>query len=196
MTSLVRTAVLALGLSFVAVSPHAVAAPTAKITGGYTLVEFLPEFVGALASLLIAPTKVLPGTLYQRIGYFPITGGRIDAATAKGEVPHAGGLALTRGNTQVILSDFIIDTASGAPKLTGLVTADGSLVGRVHLFNIALPAGITLPLTVPPGPDILLIEGNKVTLSADAAAALNGLFATNAFTAGFNIGIASVYGNY
>jgi len=196
MHSLVRTAALVMGLSLTAIAPNAAASPTAKLTGGYTLVEFLPEFVGALTSLQITPSKVLPGTLYQRIGYFPITGGRIDAATAKGEVPHSGGLALTRGNTQVLLTDFVIDTASGAPRLTGLVTANGSVVGRVPLFNLQLPAGLALPLTVPPGPDILLIEGNKVTLSADAAVALNALFATNAFVPGFDIGIASVYGNY
>ena len=196
MPSLVRAAFLAAGLSLAAISPQSIAGPTAKLTGGYTLVEFLPSFVQALSTLQITPTKVLPGTLYQRIGYFPITGGRIDAATAKAEVPHSGGLALTSGNVQVILSDFIIDTASGAPKLTGLVTANGSLVGRAHLFDITLPAGIALPLTLPPGPEILLIEGSRLTLSADAAGALNALFSTNAFAAGFSVGIASVYGNY
>lgn len=196
MHSFTRSALLALGLALSAVATPGIAAPTAKITGGYTLVEFLPEFIGALGSLQIAPTKVLPATLYQRIGYFPITGGRIDAATAKGEVPHSGGLALTRGNTQVVLSDFIIDTASGTPKLTGLVTANGSVAGRVPLFDIALPPGIALPLTLPPGPEILLIEGNRLTLTADAAVALNALFTTTAFVPGFAIGIASVYGNY
>lgn len=177
----------------VSVSP-AIAAPTAQITGGYTLVEFLPDFVGALASLQITPSKNLPGTLYQRIGFFPITGGRIDAANARAQIPHSGGLTLTKGATQVILSDFIIETTS-TPKLTGLVTANGSIVGRIPLFDVALPA-ISLPLVLPPGPEILLIEGSRITLTSDAATALNGVFATSAFTAGFAVGIASVYGNY
>ncbi len=195
MKSKLRTAVVALGLAASAAAPFATAAPTAQINNGYTLVELLPEFVAALTSLQIAPSKVLPGTLYQRVAYFPITGGRLDAATAKGEVPHSGGLTLARGATTVLLTDFIIDTASGAPKLTGLVTANGSLVGRIPLFNLQLPA-LSLPLTLPPGPQTLLIEGSRVTLSSEAAAALNGAFATTAFAAGFNIGIASVYGNY
>lgn len=195
MRTLIRTATVAAGIALSAAAPHAVASPTAQINGGYTLVEFLPEFVGALTSLQITPSKNLPGTLYQRIGFFPITGGRIDASNAKGEVPHSGGVTMTRGTTQVILSDFIIDTASGAPKLTGLVTANGSIVGRIPLFNVALPA-ISLPLTLPPGPEILLIEGSRITLTQEAATALNGVFATNAFAAGFNIGIASVYANY
>ncbi|MBL0289819.1 MAG: hypothetical protein IPQ15_03785 [Betaproteobacteria bacterium] len=196
MKSRIRNAIAVLGIAFGAVAvPPAVAAPTAQINGGYTLVEFLPDFVNALTSLGIAPSKTLPATLYQRIGYFPITGGRIDAATARGEVPHAGGLTLTKGATQVVLSDFIIDTASGQPKLTGIVTANGTIVGRIPLFNLALPA-IALPLTLPPGPEILLIEGNKVTLSQEAATALNAAFGTHAFVPGFNIGIASIYGNY
>jgi len=53
-----------------------------------------------------------------------------------------------------------------------------------------------LPLTLPPGPQILLIEGSKITLTHEAATAINGAFSTTAFTAGFNIGIASVYANY
>jgi hypothetical protein len=171
------------------------ASPTAQINGGYTLVEFLPEFVGALTTLGITPSKNLPGTLYQRIGFFPIVGGRIDAANARGEVPHSGGLKLTKGATQVILTDFIIDTAGAAPRLTGMVTANGSIVGRIPLFNLKLPA-IALPLTLPPGPEILLIEGSRMSLTQEAATALNGAFATTAFVPGFEIGIASVYGNY
>lgn len=192
--SKVRIAIVAAGIALSMGAPMATAAPTAQIRDGYTLVELLPEFVGALGSLGIAPSKALPGTLYQRIAFFPITGGRLDAANAKGEVPHSGGLTLTRGATQVIISDFIIDTTS-APKLTGIVTANGSIVGRIPLFNLALPQ-LVLPLQLPASPETLLIEGNRVTLTAEAATALNGAFGTSAFTPGFNIGIASVYANY
>ena len=71
MKSRIRNAIAVLGIAFGAVAvPPAVAAPTAQINGGYTLVEFLPDFVNALTSLGIAPSKTLPATLYQRIGYF------------------------------------------------------------------------------------------------------------------------------
>lgn len=189
-----RTAVVAAGIALSVAAPVASAAPTAQVRDGYTLVELLPEFVTALGSLGIAPSKVLPATLYQRIAFFPITGGRIDASNAKGEVPHSGGLTLTRGGTQVVISDFIIDTTS-TPKLTGIVTANGSIVGRIPLFNLTLPA-LALPLQLPAAPETLLIEGNRVTLTAEAASALNGAFGTTAFSPGFNIGIASVYANY
>ena len=190
----VRTAIAAAGLALAVAVPVATAAPTAQIRDGYTLVELLPEFTGALGSLGIAPSKVLPGTVYQRIAYFPITGGRLDASNAKGEVPHSGGITLSRGATQVLLTDFIIETTS-SPRLTGLVTANGTIVGRIPLFNLALPQ-LSLPLQLPAGPETLLIEGSRVTLATEAAAALNNVFGTTAFTPGFPVGIASVYANY
>lgn len=187
--------VLAFGVAAAAVSPHAMAAPTAQINSGYTLVEFLPGFVDALVSQAITPSKNLPGTLYQRIGFFPIVGGRLDLANAKAEIPHSGGVTLTKGSTKVVLSDFVVETTGPQPRLTGIVTADGDYVARIPLFNLALPT-LTLPLVVPPGPETLLIEGSLMTLTPEAATALNGVFATGAFTAGFNVGIASVYANY
>ncbi len=71
-----------------------------------------PDFAGCRAF------QAAPGTLHQRIALFPITGGRLDASNAKGEVPHSGGLKLTSATTQVIISDFVIDTTA-SPKLTG-----------------------------------------------------------------------------
>jgi hypothetical protein len=192
--SKVRAGILAAGIALSMGAPVASAAPTAQIQNGYTLVELLPGFVDALGSLGIAPSKTLPATLYHRLAYFPITGGRLDAATARGEVPHSGGLRLTRGTTQVVLSDFIIDTTA-SPRLTGLVTANGSIVGRIPLFDLALPA-LALPLQLPAGPETLLIEGSRVRLAAEAASALNGAFGTTAFAPGFEVGIASVYANY
>lgn len=195
MKSTIRTAAVALGIALSAAAPQALAAPTAQIYSGYTLVELVPGFTGALTSLEITPSKNLPATLYQSIAYFPIVGGRLDAANAKGEIPHSGGLTLTRGVTKVVISDFIIDTATAAPRLTGMVTANGSIVGRIPLFNLALPQ-LVLPLALPPGPETLLIEGSRVTLTQEAATALNGVFGTNAFVQGFYVGVASVYGNY
>ncbi len=192
--SKIQAALVAIGIAVSAAAPVANASPTAQLTGGYTLVEFSTGFVAALTSLQIAPSKVLPANLFA-VAYFPIVGGRLDASNAKGEIPHSGGLALTRDATKVILSDFIIDTASGAPKLTGIVTANGSIVGRIPLFNLALPP-LSLPLQLPAGPELLRIDSSGVTLTAEAATALNGVFGTTAFAAGFNIGIASVYANY
>ena len=69
--------------------------------------------------------------------------------------------------------------------MTGLVSANGSVVGRIPLFDLTLPASFV---------DVTLIrlDGISVTLRPEAAGALNAVFETTAFTAGFNIGTASV----
>jgi hypothetical protein len=170
------------------------AAPSAKISNGYTLVELAPTFVTALTSLNVAPGQVLPGIL-GGVAYFPITGGRIDLANAKGEIPHAGGLSLTAGSTKVELTDFIITTLGAAPQLTGIVTANGSVVGRIPLFNVALPAELRLPLAAPAAEQAFLLHGARLTLTAEAAGALNGAFGVTAFASGFGIGVAAVNAN-
>jgi hypothetical protein len=75
--------------------------------------------------------------------------------------------------------------------LTGLVIANGSVVGRIRLFDIALPAGITLPLQ-PAANRFFDLAGARLTLSGGAATALNGVFGVTAFTAGFPIGTGRV----
>lgn len=120
---------------------------------------------------------------------FPITSGQIDLANAKGEVIHSGGLTLTAGTTVVDLSQFIIDTTqSSGPVLTGLVKANGSVVGRIPLFTITLPS-LTLPLSVK---RTLTIPSAALILTDQAAEALNGAFNVTAFTVGIPVGTAKI----
>lgn len=183
---------LASAAAFTTLAPStASAAPTARVFSGYTLVELSSTFVGAITSLNVTPAAILPANLVPGLAYFPITGGRLDAANAKGEVPHSGGLSLTAGSTKVELTDFIIDTTGTQFKLTGLVTANGSVSTRIPLFNLALRPGVTLPLAPKAGTDLIVIGAN-VTLTAEAATALNGAFGVTAFTAGIPIGVAAV----
>ena len=79
------------------------------------------------------------------------------------------------------LLNFIIDTTDLV--LTGQVTVDGDLVARIPLFN--------LELTTPPEVKNikLTIRNVNVTLTAEAADALNAVFAVDA---DFSIGEAWV----
>ena len=77
---------------------------------------------------------------------------------------------LRRGSTTVRLESFIIDTTgAGGIVLTGLVSANGSVVGRIPLFDLTLPASFV---------DVTLIrlDGIGVTLRPEAAGALNAVF--------------------
>jgi hypothetical protein len=86
--------------------------------------------------------------------------------------------------------DFNIEL-TGTPGLTGLVVANGTVVGRIRLFDIALPAGITLPLR-PVANRFFDLDGARLTLNSGAATALNGVFGITAFAGGFPIGVGRV----
>ena len=186
---------LSLSASLVAVcmilTPSSVKAQNSQtIEGGLTTVSLSKGFVSALGTLGVTPGTVGPSVLYGGNAYFPVTSGIVDLDTANLQILHSGGLTLTAGSTKVTLSSFIIDTTGGSPTISGLVTANGTLLGRVTLFNLTLPSGITLPLK--PTFGILELNGVGVTLSSTAATDLNSVFKVSAFTPNFNIGTASV----
>lgn len=160
---------------------------------GNTRVDLSPVFVGALTSLNVTPRALGRSELFNGTAFFPIIEGTIDALNAKGEIAHSGGLSLTAGGTRVELRNFVIDTTGGTPVLTGLVVANRSVVGRIPLFDLQLPTSFQLPLRAIGG-RIVLIPNVGVTLTQTAATALNGAFGVTAFTAGFNIGTATVIG--
>ena len=167
---------------------HAFAQKTETIESGRTTVALAGGFVSALGSLGVTPGTIAPTRLHSGTVNFPVTGGAIDLDTAVGQVLHSGGLTLTAGQTQATLQSFI-DTTS-ASMITGLVSVDGKLLGRLPLFDLALPSGITLPLK--PRDGRIILKGVGVMLDSTAAGALNSVFHVSAFEGGFNIGTAKV----
>ena len=168
---------------------HASAQKTETIEGGRTTVALAAGFVSALESLDVTPGTVAPTRLHNGTVDFPVIGGAIDRETAVSQTLHSGGLTLIAGKTAVTLQSFIIDTTS-SPMITGLVSVDGKLLGRLPLFDLALPSGITLPLKL--HDNRILLRGVAVTLDSAAAEALNSVFHVSAFQGGFNIGTAKV----
>jgi hypothetical protein len=171
-------------------SPLSQAQKTKTIDRGRTTVALSSGFVSALGSLGVTPGTVGPTRLYSGTVDFPVTGGAIDLDTAAGQILHSGGLTLTAGSTEVVLQSFIIDTTGAAPVITGLVSVDGKLLGRLPLFDLALPSGLTLPLK--PADGLIILKGVGVTLDSTAAGALNSVFNVSAFKGGFGIGTAKV----
>ncbi len=171
---------------------RAVGQKTETIEGGRTTVSLANSFVSALGSLGVTPGTVSPSRLSDGKVSFPVIGGAIDLDTAAGQILHSGGLTLTAGPTKVTLQSFIIDTTV-APVITGLVSVNGKLVGRLPLFDLTLPSGITLPLK--PREGQLTLKGIDVTLDGVAAGALNSVFHVSAFKGGFVIGTAKTVVN-
>lgn len=183
MKQLISVACLAASFSF---------AQTVPVASGRTSVTLSSDFLSALTTLQVRPGVAGQGRLVGAVASFPITQGSVDATNARGEIFHTGGITLDAGtSTRVQLLNFTIDTSGNSPILSGVVLVNGSLVGRIPLFSLRLPAGLTLPLA-PRGGAVVDLNGVGVLLSRDAADALNGVFRVTAFVQGFNIGTANV----
>lgn len=181
---------LAAALSLTLASGAAFAEPTVSTLGGDTRVALSSTFVDALVSLGVTPSPSFPARLRQGTATFPIPTGEIDLDSAKGEIAHNGGLNLDAGGTRVNISSFQIDTTGAAPVITALVKVDDSLVGRITAFDLQLNSAPFVRKYLLYGN--LQIRSVDVTLSAEAAAALNDVFGVTAFSAGLPIGTARV----
>lgn len=167
---------------------------------GRTSVVFSGDFLRATSSLNVRVTGSSPDTLRTSLqglqASFPITAGFVDLGVLKLNIPHSGGLTLTAGTVRVDLTDFVIEntrTTAGTLRLTGLVRANGVLVGRVPLFNLALVGSPQLDrFDFSFGSMALLGVNANVALTKDAADALNAAFSVTAFVEGFSIGSANV----
>lgn len=194
-TSLFRlfTAVSVLLVLFMLAVPlPSYSSPVAALSRGTTSVGLGAEFLSAIENIKVSAFALRPSKVIRKSSLtlptvtFPIVSGRIDAADLRGEIAHSGGLRLVSSSAQVDLSNFTIDTTSGA-HISGLVVVDGSLAGRIRLFDLQLP-----PQTLPQTGRDLKISGIGVRLSSEAALSLNQIFGTGVFQAGMNIGTASV----
>jgi hypothetical protein len=188
-TSFIKKAALAAALVLAASSVYAQQTKTVEF--GQTKVSLASSFVSDLESKGVKPGVVDPTHLKNGVVNFPVTGGAIDLDSAAGQIIHSGGLTLSVPGKNLRLQSFIIDTTGSAPVLTGLVDLNGKLLGRLPLFKLQLPAGVTLPLK--PEEGLLKLKGVNVTLTKTAADALNGIFSVSVFHEGYEIGTANVY---
>jgi hypothetical protein len=176
----------------------AVAAPSVQLVGGATTVRLSSELLGALGSLGVTPDNVLPGGLHPTDDgatvAFPIPTGELDAAGPVLEIIHAGGLTLTAGDTRVALTSFIIENIGNSLRLSGVVKANDTIVGRIPLFRIELTKAPEVTAGSGGGAGTLRVAGAKLTLTQRAAETLNAAFGLDgAFTAGFPIGTARIH---
>lgn len=180
-----------------ALTGTASAAPSLQFVAGDTYVRLSDDLLGALTALNVTPAPVSPGILEPVTGgarfVFPIPTGELDGAGPKLEILHSGGFTLSAGETKVALTSFIIENLSDSLRITGIVKVNDTIVGRAPLFDLELTQA---PVLTPTAGQVTLvaIKGVQVTLSADAAAALNTAFGVDAFTQGFPIGSARVAG--
>jgi hypothetical protein len=169
-----------------------------SLTGQSTSVKLDSGFTGALTSLGVKPAPTGTATVTDGTAKFPITGGNVTVYKpgevtpyVQGMIMHDGsGLSLTKGSTKVTLENFLIDPGQPA-TLKGKVLANGStLADSVTLFDLD---GSTLkPISTDVSAGTATLTGTTVRLSADAAAALDKAFGTDAIKGGTTVGIATI----
>lgn len=151
--------------------------------GGNTTLALDPGAASALQSLGIAAAPLAPARAGDAGLGFPITGGKVDAASLAGRIRHSGGIALTRDATRVELRDFTI-VIDETPALSAIVGDSRVEILALDVSGIER-GGSGRTVTV---------GGVVARLTAAAAQALNQAFGTDAFTEGLVLGTATVDG--
>jgi hypothetical protein len=195
-------------------------ADSTVILQGSTNVEFSETFQSAMESLDLSVAFSqfsTRGTYVQALGgsvfdsfppiQLPITTGAFDYVNLRFEFQHSGGIAIRSTPTQpsppaltVNLIHFNIDGLGDEAVLTGVVMVNDSIVGRLPLFRLTPTEAPLLPCRPTPAPAsscqiasiFLRIPNVQMTLTQEAADALNSVLQTGAFAEGIDIGTASI----
>jgi hypothetical protein len=154
------------------------------VTGGQTLLKLDSGTAAALsgAGINIRATGPAIGPAGSPVFAFPIVGGEVNKNQLGGKLVQSGGLAITAGDTTLVVKRFVIDLDSGF--LTARVAGAGV---RIPLLRLGAATG-----GVRSSPGLLLLKGVNVRLTATAAQALNQTFDTHLFERGLLIGQATV----
>lgn len=154
------------------------------VTGGYTLLQLDAGTAAVLtdAGVGIEATGPAIGPAGSTTFAFPVVGGEVNKKQLGGRIVHSGGLAITAGDTTLVVKRFVIDPDRGvlSAKVAG---ADA----RIPLLRLGAATG-----GVQASPGLLLLKDVNVRLTATAARALNQTFNTDLFEAGLPIGKATV----
>ena len=155
----------------------------AELNGGSTVLTLDRGAVQTLAAAEIDVSTAGPASGPTRGGAlgFPVTGGTIESPgeveSSPGNIIHSGELALTRGDQQIVLSEFDIDLAGAV--LTALV--DGERIP----FLTGTPGRYLSDRET-----IFQYLDFETRLTPEAADALNDTFDTTTFEEGFLFAIA------
>ena len=157
---------------------------TVPVTGGQTLLKLDGGTAAALtdAGVSIRATGPAIGPAGSPVFAFPIVGGEVNKKQLSGKIVHSGGLAITAGDTTLVVKRFVIDLDSGF--LTARVAGAGV---RIPLLRLGAVTG-----GVNAAPGVLALKGVNVRLTGTAASALNQTFDTHLFERGLLIGQATV----
>ena len=150
----------------------------ATVIGKSTDVVVNPTVSAALKHAGITITAIAPASAKAAL-LFPVSGGQIMVATLVGTVDHAGGLTFSHGGKSVTLTNLVINTIT--KRLTATVAGQLKPIFDLNLAShrrASGPHGKVVASTI------------KLTVTSQAATALNSSLGVSTFRAGMNFGIA------
>jgi hypothetical protein len=156
--------------------------------GGRTTLTLSKAFLGDVTAAGATVTTFAGPQLFQNQIAFGISTGQVNLENADAQIVHNGGFTLTAGTKQVSVDSLIATTFGVQPVVTGLVTANGHLVGRLNIFDIALGSDVKLPLAPKNGDFYLGLSWN---LDPQAASEINDALGTSAFHDSAYVGYSS-----
>jgi hypothetical protein len=156
------------------------ASAAVKVSGGKTTLTLDKGTAKALRSLGVSVTPTGRAVANGRKVTFPITGGRIDPATAAGTIAHKGGLRLKAGHTSIVLADYRLKVG----KRILLSARVGK--SRVTILRLTGAPKVTRKAFA------TRVSGLSARLTRKAARALNATFGVHAFAAGLKLGRVKV----
>jgi uncharacterized membrane protein YtjA (UPF0391 family) len=169
-------------------------AKVVHLNGVRTTLTTNPATTGVLVKNGVLPLPIGPATVAPRFGSkglslrygFPITGGRVNAATLAGYINHSGGLRFVNlaNGRSLTLTSFRIRISEN-PGLTAEVNRDPSM--RVRILNLNLDHA-----KVAKHPPMVRVSNVKATLTRTAASALNDALGVSFFSKGIALGTAQV----
>ena len=148
---------------------------TPSIEYGRTTLQFDPNFLAMLPSLGATIADLNNNPLQNGSITFRATGGSIDVTTAEGEVQHTGGFLINAAGTVLRIQNLTLDTSNlAALVVTAEIIANDHYAGRIALFNLAPPPGLTVPLQ--PQSGVVDVKGFTISLTQAASSAIFGIF--------------------
>ena len=128
----------------------------------------------------ITVTAVAPATAKTRL-LFPVSGGQIVVATLVGTVDHAGGLTFRHSGKSVTVTSFVINT--NTKQLTATVGGQSMPIFDLNLASHKRARGRH---------GTVVASNIKLTVTSQAATALDSGLGESTFKAGMNFGIATL----
>jgi hypothetical protein len=163
---------------------------TPSVQYGTTTVQLDSNFVNSLQGMGAVLTDTHGVPLQNNAFTARAVAGVLDLTTCAGEIEHTGGLVINILGAVIRFQNLTIDVSNPYnPVMTAEYILNDHFVARMALFNIAPPAGFSLPFTLQSGS--LQENGLILTLAPASASALDNLFGGPYLQAGMSMGTAN-----